>query len=139
MLNLTIEDGVQEINLNGKVTVLLNLTDTNFIERFYLAFEDIDKMQEEYRNRVDKAENKEIFAISQELNASVRGKIDAAFGQPVCEPLFGSVSIFAIAGGLPIWCNLMLAIVDEIDAAMGEQKKLTNPKIQKYIAKYQKK
>lgn len=139
MLNLKIDDGVQEINLNGKVTVMLNLTDTNFIERFFNAFEDMDSQQEEYRNRINQAENKEIFSIAKEMNEVMKDKIDAAFGQPICDDLFGDISLYAIAGGLPIWCNLMLAIVDEIDSTNKSQKKLTNPRIQKYISKYKSK
>ena len=52
-------------------------------------------------------------------------------------PLFGSMNLFASAGGLPVWANLMLAVADEVEACMqGELKKL-EAKISKYTAKYQ--
>ena len=47
------------------------------------------------------------------------------------------MSIYAIADGLPIWANLMLAIIDEFDASFVAEKKKTNPRIQKYTKKYQ--
>lgn len=136
MLNLNIEDGVQEINLNGKVTVLLNLTDTNFIERFFTAFESMDELQEEYSKELDKATDREAFMLARKYDADMRERINGAFGSDICTPLLGSVSTYAIAGGLPIWCNIMLALIEEINAGINEQKKLTNPKVQKYIAKY---
>lgn len=45
---------------------------------------------------------------------------------------------YAIANGLPVWCNLMMAVMDEIDTTFTREQKLTNPRISKYTAKYQK-
>lgn len=42
------------------------------------------------------------------------------------------------ANGLPVWCNLMMAVMDEIDTTFTREQKLTNPRISKYTAKYQK-
>ena len=43
-----------------------------------------------------------------------------------------------MADGFPIWANFMLAIIDQFEGEFAEQKKKTNPRIQKYTAKYNK-
>jgi len=137
MLNLCIDEGIQEINLNGKVSVWLNLSDLNFIERFFDAFEQMDKLNEKYRSELDIKGNGELFAIARQMDKDMKALIDRAFGSEISAPLFGDMNVYAIASGLPIWCNLMLAIIDEMNDNMTAQKKATNPKLQKYIEKYQ--
>jgi len=137
MLEIRFEDGLQEINLNGKVAVWLNLSDVNFIERFFNAFEAMDLMREKYKATLDSCQdNKLLFETAHVMDSEMRTLIDGAFGTPICEPLFGSMSTYAIAGGLPIWCNLMLAVIEEMSDNIAAEKKATNPKLQKYIAKY---
>ena len=63
--------------------------------------------------------------------------IDEALGQPVCGALFGGMNVYAMADGLPVWCNLMLALMDEVDTSFAREQKATNPRIRKYTAKYQ--
>ena len=70
----------------------------------------------------------------------MRELIDSVFdGTPVCTLLFGSMNVYAMASGLPVWANLMLAIMDEVDTAFAREQKATNPRVQKYMAKYRKK
>lgn len=47
-------------------------------------------------------------------------------------------SLFPEAAELPddIWTNFMLALMDETDSAFAREQKATNPRIQKYTAKY---
>jgi hypothetical protein len=68
----------------------------------------------------------------------MRQMIDEALGAPVCDAVFGGMNVYAMADGLPAWCNLMLAIMDEIDTGFTREQKLTNPRVSKYTAKYQK-
>ena len=62
--------------------------------------------------------------------------IDGLLGDSVCSSLFGNMNVYALADGLPAWCNLMLAIFAEVDASMSKEQKLTNPRIKKYMEKY---
>ena len=67
------------------------------------------------------------------------GKVlDGLFNAPVCETVFGSMSLCAFANGFPVWLNLMLSILDEIEANIGDIQKQADPRIAKYKAKYQK-
>lgn len=139
MKELNFESGLVTYSLNGKCEVSFNPTDSNFVERLYSAFEELDKKQEGYRSQVEKMANKrEIFDFARERDAEMRGIIDGVFEAPVSDAVFGGMNVYAVAGGLPVWCNLMLAIMDEIDTTFSREQKATNPRMQKYLAKYQK-
>jgi hypothetical protein len=56
----------------------------------------------------------------------------------VCTPLFGEMNLFASAGGLPVWANLLLAIADEVQASMDSELKHREARIRKYTEKYKK-
>ena len=134
---LNFESGLVTYNINGKCQVSFNPTDSNFVERLYLAFEDLDKKQESYKTQVEKlADKREIFDFARERDAEMRKIIDGLFDAPVSDSLFGGMSVYAVAGGLPVWCNLMMAVMDEIDTTFSREQKATNPRIAKYTEKY---
>lgn len=134
---LNFESGLVTYNINGKCQVSFNPTDSNFVERLYLAFEDLDKKQESYKTQVEKlADKREIFDFARERDVEMRQVIDGLFDAPVSDSLFGGMSVYAVAGGLPVWCNLMLAVMDEIDTTFSREQKATNPRIAKYTEKY---
>lgn len=140
MKELNFETGLVTYDLNGKCEVSFNPTDSNFVERLYTAFEELDKKQEGYKAQVDKmADKKEIFEFARERDAEMRTIIDGVFDAPVSDALFGGMNVYAVAGGLPVWCNLMLAVMDEIDTTFAREQKSTNSRIAKYTAKYKRK
>ena len=135
--SLNFESGLVTYNINGKCQVSFNPTDSNFVERLYLAFEDLDKKQESYKTQVEKlADKREIFDFARERDVEMRQVIDGLFDAPVSDSLFGGMSVYAVAGVLPVWCNLMLAVMDEIDTTFSREQKATNPRIAKYTEKY---
>lgn len=139
MKELTFESGLVTYTLNGKCEVSFNPTDSNFVERLYTAFEDLDAKQETYKAQVDKmAGKREIFDFARERDAEMRQIIDGVFEAPVSDALFGGMNVYAVADGLPVWCNLMLAVMDEIDTTFSREQKATNPRIAKYTGKYHK-
>ena len=139
MKELNFDTGLVSYDLNGKVEVTFNPSDSNFVERLYSAFEDLDKKQEGYKATIEKmADKKEIFEFARERDAEMREIIDGLFCGPVSEALFGGMNVYALANGLPVWCNLMLAVMDEVDSTYAREQKATNPRIAKYTAKYQK-
>lgn len=139
MADLNFATGVKEYSLNGVVKVSFNPTDSNFGERLFNTFNDLDKKQEEYKATVEKmADKKEIFEFVRARDAEMREMIDGVFNTPICNELFGEMNVYAMADGLPVWCNLMLAIMDEIDTSYAKEQKLTNPRVTKYTNKYRK-
>lgn len=137
MKELNFDSGLVTYSLNGKCEVSFNPTDSSFVERLYSAFEELDKKQEGYKAQIEKmADKREIFDFTRERDAEMRGVIDGVFDAPVCDAVFGSMNVYALSGGLPVWCNLMLAVMDEIDTTFAREQKATNPRVEKYTKKY---
>lgn len=139
MKELNFESGLVTYSLNGKCEVTFNPTDSNFVERLYSAFEELDKKQEGYKARIEKmADKREIFNFARERDQEMREIVDGVFDAPVSDTVFGGMNVYAMANGLPVWCNLMLAVMDEVDSTYAREQKATNPRIAKYTAKYRK-
>jgi len=136
--SLNFETGIVTFSVNGACEVSFNPTDSAFVEKLFNAFDTLDQRQERYKAEVDKvADKREIFAIAQKQDAEMREIIDGVFG-PVSDAIFGDMNVYAMANGLPVWCNFLLAVMDEVDTTFAAQQKLTNPRIAKYTSKYHK-
>lgn len=139
MAELNFSTGLVTYSLNGKVDVQFNPSDQNFVERLYSTFEQLDRQQEAYKAEIEAAKgSKKVFEVARARSEEMRGMIDGLFQQPVCESLFGTLNVYALADGLPVWCNLLLAVMDVVGDNMDEQEKKTNPRVQKYLEKYKK-
>lgn len=139
MKELNFDSGLVTYSLNGKCEVSFNPTDSNFVDRLYSAFEELDKKQESYKAQVEKmTDNREIFEFAKERDAEMRGIIDSVFNEPISDTLFGDMNVYSMAGGLPVWCNLIFAVMDEIDSTVSKERKATSPRLAKYTSKYQK-
>ena len=135
---LQFDTGLVTYDLNGACQVSFNPTDSAFVERLFTTFDELDKKQEAYKAEVERAQKREIFDIARKRDAEMREMIDNALGFPVCERVFGTMNVYALANGLPVWANLLLAIMDEIDTSFAREQKLTDGRIRKYSAKYHK-
>ena len=139
MAEIKFDTGLVEYDLNGKCKICFNPTDGAFVERLFNCFSDMDKRHEAYASEIEKCGDKiKIFDIARNRDREIREMINGVLGANVCDPLFGEMNICALADGLPVWCNLMLAIMDECDSAFSREQMRTNPRIKKYTAKYHK-
>lgn len=140
MAELKFETGLKTFSLNGKIDVEFNPTDSAFVERLFETFDTLDKKQEAYKSEMEQAKsyggNKKIFEIARRRDDEIRQLLDGVFEAPVCEAVFGKMNVYALSDGLPVWVNLMLAVMDEIDTSFAREQKQTNPRIAKYTAKY---
>ena len=137
MKNLTFDTGVREYDLGGKVTICFNPTDVGFIQKLSDSFSYLDLIQEEVKLRKEEVtDEKDVYKLAKSLDGKMRDIINALFGQDVCTPLFGEMNLFASAGGLPVWANLMLAIAEEVEASMQGELKQREERIKKYTEKY---
>lgn len=135
---LSFETGLVSYNLNGKVELVFNPTDAVFVERLYNAFEALDKLQETIKADTAKLGMRELFDTARKRDAEMRELIDGALGAPVCEALFGDMNVYAMANGAPVWANLLLAIMDEVDRGVTEEHGKVPERIRKYSQKYKK-
>lgn len=139
MKELAFDSGVVSYSLGGKCEVSFNPTDHAFVERFYSTFDTLGKLQDSFAERAKALEDPgEAFSLARERDEEMSRELDALFGAPVCVELFGDMSLCAFASGFPVWLNLMLTILDEIEENLSEVEKKADPRIAKYKAKYQK-
>ena len=138
MKSLSFSDGLEEYSLNDRVTVRFNPTDASFLERLTALFEKLDALQEEVAAAQETTPEEEVFPLAKSLDSRMRELLDGFFGQPVCETLFGSMNLFASAGGLPVWANLLLALTEEVESAMQGELSAREARIAKYTEKYKK-
>lgn len=140
MAELKFDTNLEEIDINGKVTVWLNLSDFGFAIKAAAAIQQMGEIQEKCGETISELTDiGEMFDTFRKADGEIREKIDGLFGMDVCTPLYGSMNVMSYAEGTPVWCNLMFALFDEIYARMDEQQKKTLPRIDKYTAKYMKK
>lgn len=138
-MNLNISTGLQECNINEKCKVYFNPTDPVFIEKVYNAFCALDELDEKYREqKKDIEDGIAVFKMAREADAGMRAIIDGLFNENVCQPVFGEISIYAMSDGLPLWANVMLALTEAIGDTFSEEAQKANPRLEKYIKKYQK-
>lgn len=139
MADIKFDTGVVSFNLNGKATIEFNPTDSVIVEKIYNTFDELDKKQDAYKSEIEKCANKrDIFDIARRRDQEMRDMIDGLFEKPICSDLFGGMNVYALADGLPVWCNLMLAVIDQIDTTFSREQKRTNPRVAKYTDKWKK-
>ena len=141
MRELNFSDGLEEYSLNGRVTVRFNPTDAAFLEKLTALFSTLDALQEEVSSLqagIPEDDDSAVLALARDLDGRMRTLLDGFFGEPVCEALFGSMNLFASAGGLPVWANLLLALSEEVETAMQGELTAREKRIAKYTAKYKK-
>ncbi len=103
------------------------------------TYDTLDKKQDAYKAEVERTANKrEVFETARRMDEEMRDSIAEVFGFDICSALFGGMNVYALADGLPVWANLMLAIMDEVDTTFAREQKATNPRIGKYTKKYHK-
>lgn len=139
MNTLSFATGIITYRVNDACNISFNPTDSAFIERLYTAFEVLERKQESYKSDIMSREKpQDILAFSQERDAEMRKIIDGVFGDGISSQLFGDMNVYSLANGLPVWCNFLLAVMDESNSAFEREQKATNPKLAKYLKKYNK-
>ena len=139
MKELNFNTGLVSYSINGAAEVTFNPTDLSFMQRIFRTFDLLEEKQQEYDNsRAFISDNKAFFELSRQMDAEMREVIDAAFETPICENVFGSMNVYAVAGGLPVWCNLIFSVIDLFDESVTAETAKTNPKLEQYLKKYRK-
>lgn len=144
MNTLNIDLGLQTYKLNDTCEVTFNPSDVEFINKIYDAFATMDEEQKTYNNELAKLDSerdyKQILALMRQKDTEMRKTIDSVFNAPVSDALFANMNTFALTNdGIPVWANLLMAIIDVCDTDSDTMHSKANAKVQQYINKYQKK
>ena len=134
VLNFSI--GVKTFAVNdGTVEISYNPTDPLFAEKVYDAFLGLAEKYEAGKGKKFE-DNNAFFDYARERDKEVHEAVDDLFGKGVAAGLFDGVSSYAMADGLPLWCNFLLAIIDTIPAELSAQIEASKPRVDTYLAKY---
>lgn len=132
MGELNFQTSRKTYTVNGGETISFDPADIGFVNRLFDLMEKLEKRQKE-----PAPENSEdVFTVAARRDAEIRAEIDAVFGEPVCDKVFGRTNVFSPAGGLPICVNFLMAVIDEIDAASEREIKVS-PRMNAYMQKYE--
>lgn len=139
MKELSFETGLVSYTVNGGRELSFNPTDPAFIERLFAAFNSLDERQEAYRAEMEAApDNLSAFELARRMDGEMRVLIDGALGEGLSEDVFGDMNVYALADGMPVWANLLLAVMDECENGFVREQKASNPRLEKYLRKYRK-
>lgn len=136
-MDIAFETGLQEFNLAGKVTVQFNPADVTFAEKIYTAFKALEDKQDGYRKEIEAVKEPiEVFKIAHRLDTEMRDILNGLFGKDIVTPLIGDCNVYALADGLPIWANILMAVIDVMDESVSAATKRSKQRIDKYTKKY---
>lgn len=119
--------------VNDSCEISFDPADINFVNRLFDLMEKMEKIRGEESQDVEN-----VFKIAAQKDKEMRAEIDAVFGEPICEKVFGTTNVLSPAGGLPLCMNFLLAVIDEVDAASEAETK-PSARVDAYMQKYQKK
>ena len=142
MASLNFDTGVKTFDINGdpERTISFAPSDGAFVRRLYGSMETLDALQTKYQSKVINAADP--TSLLDEVDAAdkeVRAVVDAVFGAPVSNSVFGDMNCCGVASGMPVWANFLVAVIAECDAYVGAQEKAKNPKLEALLKKYKKK
>lgn len=138
MKEIILDSGKKSYSING-CEISFNPTDIHFMEGLYNVLDALDSMAEERKRETSSVSNaKEIFELSRRYDKEMRDRLDNAVGGPVSEAVAGDMNIYALSDGLPIFANIILAIMDEMDTGIADQAERGNPRLEALLSKYKK-
>lgn len=133
---LNFEDGRKAYKVNGGCEIRFNPTDIGLVEGIFALVEKVEAQQRDDASMVDT--DLDVFDISRQRDTQMRADIDALFGEDVCDKIFGKTNVFSPANGLPLCMNFFMALIDIIDEATLNISSAANPRVEKYMKKYEK-
>lgn len=135
---LQVDDGLVAYNINGRFTVTFNPADARFVGRLQDLTQKLGDIQSEKEETINARGVESVFDASEEADRKMRAEIDGVLGDGACAALWGDIDCSALAEGLPLWANLMFALIDSCDEGIAQQQKLSRPRLEKYTKKYSK-
>ena len=133
-MDIQVSTGTREFNLGGKVIIYFNPTDVTFLDRMRNTFAEMQKQQEEIANEISNADD--VFEACKRIDADMREKLNSIFAKDIVTPLIGDMNVYALADGLPIWANILTAIMKTIEDCVEEERSKSEAKIKEYTEKY---
>ena len=139
MAEIVFDTGVQEFKVNGGRTIRFNPADIGFAETLYSVIAKVTDIDDERKRKTEKVQDyAKIFDYNRSADNRMRETVDAVFGADFCKDVFGDIRLSAMADGLSVIENFVLAVLDQMDESVTENLAKRDARIAKYTAKYAK-
>lgn len=126
---ISFDTGIREYNINNVYTARFNPTDENMMLKIEQVMKSFDDVQKDVAGTSD-------FSLFVDLDKSMREKIDDILGDGAADALFPDFNCFAIADGLPVFMNLLFALLDICHDAFEAEYGKTDQRFKAYSNKY---
>ena len=126
---ISFDTGIREYDLNGVYTARFNPTDENIMLKIEQTMKSFDEAQKDVAGTSD-------FSLFINLDKSMRAKIDDILGDGAADALFPDTNCFALADGLPVFMNLLFALLDVCHDAYEAEYGKTDGRFKAYSSKY---
>lgn len=137
MKELQFDTGLVTYKVNGAHEITFNPGDILFVKKLFDVFDKLAKQQDDAENMDAKeADGAKLFEMAERQDAQMREEIDSVFGSGTADAIFQGMSVFALAGGFPLWANFFFAVIDEIDGNLSEEEQKAHARCEKYMKKY---
>ena len=136
MKTLNVNTGIITYTVNDSCEISFNPTNPEFAGKIVRAFQRCTEIAQGAKENYGE-DFEALMALTEKMDAETRKEIDAAFDEPVCDKVFGRTNVLSFAGGLPVWANFLMVVIDEIDRNLPEEEKKARPAVQKYVKKYE--
>lgn len=155
-ITLSLDTGLKEYAVNNAV-IRMNPTDMTTAQAIFDAMEKMGGIQAKYAAMGqddlpevdfdaisgDEAKAAEYAAQTQnrldafrQVDMELQAEIDSLFGEGTAQGVFGSMSLTAYADGLPVWLNLLLALLDQFPEAAKAQAGMSDERLKAVTARY---
>lgn len=136
MSSISVGESLKEYDING-YPVKFDPTSRGFIKRFLAMLENISERYDVEEKAGLPENTAELFELLDAREEFVRSEIDKVFGAGASAGIFPGDPL-AKSGGLPLWLNLWLDILDELDNEVCNMESAGNEKLKLYMNKYKK-
>ena len=129
--NLTLDDGVLELNINGNGLLRFNPSDPNVYQRFMTLYRALPELEGKYTAQVESPEGDELAATETILermkafDGEVKNRLGEVFGRENdFDALLGGVNLMAVGrNGQRIITNLLTALTPYLDEGVKQHQK----------------
>lgn len=137
MKELQFDTGLVTYKVNGGHEIKFNPGDIKFVKKLFDVFDKLAKQQDNTeKNGAEENDDKKLFELMEQQDRDMRKEIDSVFGEGSADAIFPDMSVFALAGGFPLWANFFMAVIDEIDGNLSEEERKARARCEKYMKKY---
>ncbi len=130
---LKFNDGFKEFAVNGDESriVRFNPCDFGILKRITASQKRLEELEKKYKD-AEASDTDELGKIAAECDREIREEINTVFGNDVCTPAFGTVNCLSLAGGQPLYANLIDALLPIVESSLDKETKQSKKRIAKY-------